>query len=114
MAEIEPPTPEQIAAFAAAAAEFAAGEDAETVRRTTTAAVVAEATTLLTDFIAHAQLPVEDRDEAAAALLDTRAGTLMAQALGSTDPTVIGLTAKITALGLRLTRERADYNGGLL
>jgi hypothetical protein len=72
------------------------------------------ATVLLQDFIAHAQQPVANRSQVTAASLDARAGTLMAQALPSTDPRIIGLTAKITALGLRLTRERDDYEAGLL
>lgn len=77
-------------------------------------ALRASAGTLLNDFIAHAQTPVANRDPVAAASLDSRAGALMAQALPSSDPTIIGLTAKTTAIGLRLTRERDDYEAGLL
>jgi hypothetical protein len=94
--------PQQVALAAQAAAVDAANTLATT------------ATVLLNDFIAHAQLPVANRSQVAAAALDARAGTLMAQGLPSSDPRVIGLTAKITALGLRLTRERDDYEAGLL
>lgn len=108
------PTPEELAALEAAQAAFAAGTDPVTAGRVAANALVLTATVLLQDFIAHAQLPVANRSQVTAASLDARAGTLMVQALSSTDPRIIGLTAKITALGLRLTRERDDYEAGLL
>lgn len=89
-------------------------ESSLAAQRNAQAALIASAQVLLNDFIAHASLPVANRDVLAAAALDSRAGTLMAQSLSSSDPRIIGLTAKITALGLRLTRERDDYESGLL